>query len=805
MTASMFANAIPAGAYIPAGMTTAAPIPPPPPVRPVAVAAVGYYQNHSADTPARLISVLELAEMAANPSIVQHPHIAAFTQHNGNAKTKGPSEAAQFAMIVMDHDDDDKSEAEIRQLYGALGVRYLAFTTSSHMLSKNKLGKPVTPSNKWKVVVPLAQAVDAQTFHQISAGIAQSLCTDFAQTNPTQIAYRPNKLAAYAPYISITDQLGNPPEWLNPNGNSEFLKQARAGWIEYQQQKKVEEKAPVKQRTVSAGNDDGNARIVGLMLQHYDGQMRAILNNRDYKGSRKLLAPGSSSGAAAVNIMERDGKEVVFSHHGPESDKLSHHNHNGHALDAADVICTLDFGGDFSAMIKHYAKELDGKADAERKAAVAKELAAEKTRLLFNANDLVRLGNTQQDTASNSEFDLPPLPDELKSLPDGLGAIQAYIYGTMTYPCLATAGWAAIATFTAFAQTNVTIDSRQGLGLNEFYLTLAKTGFGKEALRYPLNKLAELCKHDTAAANLPNIESAAPSSKQGLHQQLEANNSVYIQSDEFAEWLKHAIKDVHKAAALAYAMEIYNRAFGTVHPGGAVTNKYDPVANPRLSVFATTTAESVLSSMTLAHAEMGAYNRFVIYVAPEHMPEKKYTGLQFEPSKAAIDAVSYAANLKTTKLKITPAGFAAFIEHDQSYAEPIKFKDALMGGRISEQAMKLAGLFALSAKRNEINADDMRLAYKIRLGLYHRASVMVEQSGAISGAHETTKALDQVRTLVQKNSAKGNATYISQLKKSSRAYAALHINEQYAVIRTLIAQGDAAYHPDNQKLLIAIK
>lgn len=36
MTASMFANALPAGAYIPPGMKTTAPIPPPPPVRPVA-------------------------------------------------------------------------------------------------------------------------------------------------------------------------------------------------------------------------------------------------------------------------------------------------------------------------------------------------------------------------------------------------------------------------------------------------------------------------------------------------------------------------------------------------------------------------------------------------------------------------------------------------------------------------------------------------------------------------------------------------------------------------------------------------
>lgn len=777
-------------------------------------ALFGYYDNHNANTPARLISVLELADMAANPSTVKHPHIAAFAQHNGKGKTKDPSEAAQFAMIVMDHDDDDKNASEIRQLYDFLGVRYLAFTTSSHMLSKNKLGKDVTPSNKWKVVVPLATAVDAQTFMQISKGAAQSLCTDLAQTSPTQIAYRPNKLSADAPYIAI-NELGDPSEWLKLDSDCEFLNQARIGWAERERQKQVEVKAPAKPRPNLLNATQSG--IVEKILQAYSGAMSAVLQSHGYKGKGlNLLSPYSSSGAAGVRILERDGKEIVYSHHS-ESDPLSNHNHNGHALDIADVFCVLDFGGDYSKMIAHFAKELDGEANKQRQIEHAKELEAEKTRAMFTADELETLSsNAASNTPApanmdgNSEFNLPPLPDELKSLPAGLGDIQAYIYGTMTYPCLYTAGWAAIATFTAFAQSNVTIDSRQGLGLNEFYLTLAKTGFGKESLRYPLHKLAELVEFDfedtnPAAANLPNIENAAPSSKQGLHQLLENNASVYIQSDEFAEWLKHSVSDVHKAQALAYAMEIYNRALGKIHPGGAVTNKYETVSNPRLSVFATTTAESVLNSMTREHAEMGAYNRFLIYVAPEQMPEKKYTGLVFEPSQAAIDAALYVAKLKPTKLTMTKAGFAVFVEYDKTYAEPIKFADGLMGGRLSEQAIKMAGLFALADKRTEIDANDMKLAYQIRLGLYHRASAMVEQSGAISGAHESAKALDQVKELVQRNGNNGKATYISQLDKRSRAYAKLHINEKQSVIRILIDMGEIAYHPENRKLLVAIK
>jgi hypothetical protein len=104
----------------------------------------------------------------------------------------------------------------------------------------------------------------------------------------------------------------------------------------------------------------------------------------------------------------------------------------------------------------------------------------------------------------------------------------------------------------------------------------------------------------------------------------------------------------------------------------------------------------------------------------------------------------------------------------------------------------------IRTKRTEINADDMELAYKIRLGLYRRASSLVEQSGAISGSHETTKALDQVREVLKK----GKPIYTSTLKARSRAYKALHINEQNAVIRTLIEQGDAEYLPDSKKIIV---
>ena len=791
---------LPTGAFIPPGMTDRKP----PPVLARNVAALfGYYKDHNKEAPAKMISVLELAEMAANPTTTKHPRIAAFAQHNGKGKTKPVADASQFAMIVEDHDHDNKTREQIEQLYDDLGVAYLAFTSSSHMLTTNKAGKTVTPSNKWKVVIPLAGAVDAVTFNWISKGIAQSLGTDEAQAQTQQIAYVPNVIAKGNPYQFI-NKLGDPAKWLRVADDCEFMNKARSGWQEWQEKeakkKEIENKAPAKQRTAIAGDAAG---IVEKIIDYYSGDAGAVITERGYqwKGG-KYLSPFSSSGAAGVSILEDGGKQYVYSHHS-SSDPLSAHNHGGHRLDLFDVLVALDHSGDFEAAIKHYAPLVDPEGQAGRQKVHMEKQAAAKVIAEFGDAELARLAASaqQHESEANSEFNLPPLPVELQALPDGLGEIQQYVYGMMTYPCLATAGWAAIATMTAFAQTKHTIDSRSGLGFNEYYLTLAKTGFGKEELRDPVNRLSRAIPE--VAGGLPAIETAAPSSRQGLHQVLEnvPTHSVYIQSDEFAEWLKMALKDANKQQALAYLMEIYSKALRTIHPGAAVTQKYNPVKNPRLSVFATTTAESILSTMTLAHAEMGAYNRFVIYVAPEQMPEKKYTGLIYEPSQSAIDAVKWVAALKPTNVTMSKAAIKTWIEHDKAHAEPIKFKDGLMGGRLGEQAIKLAGLFALSGKRTEISAADMELAYKIRIGLYQRAAVMIEQSGAISGSHETTKALEQVQA-VMKN--KGSV-YISRLKTFSRAYKSLHINEQNAVVRTLIEQGDAVYHPESKKILVATK
>lgn len=397
---------------------------------------------------------------------------------------------------------------------------------------------------------------------------------------------------------------------------------------------------------------------------------------------------------------------------------------------------------------------------------------------------------------------LPDYPDELLCLPHQLGELQAFIINSMSYPSLATAGITAIATLTAFAQTILTIKSRAGLGFNEYYLVLAPTGFGKEDLRNPIERLHHdsddlLRQKGFALADDVKLYRAASSSKQGLHQCLEHSRSVFFLSDEFAEWLRQSHNDGHKQAALGYLMEIYTKALGTVEPGHAVTQKYTPVKNPRLSILATSTAEAIFEHMTREQADSGAYNRWVIFAGESELPPKRYDGLEYTPKKELVEFIAWVKEQTSQELRFSKAGYAEYKRLDTELAEPIKRRDGILGGRLGEQAIKLAGLVALSDRRFTIEPADLQTAFNIRIGLYHRAAALTKDKGSLSGMHKTGEALEQVVGLFRKK----RCLRKSELITHSRKYGKLAIHEQRAVLQQLIDEGHATQDPDKKALL----
>ena len=395
---------------------------------------------------------------------------------------------------------------------------------------------------------------------------------------------------------------------------------------------------------------------------------------------------------------------------------------------------------------------------------------------------------------------LAPWPDELLDLPHGLGEVQRWVLGRMMYPSPATAGVTAIALLSAFAMGHITVDSYGGLGLNEQFLILAPTGFGKEELRKPFTEIDYYLRtrmRPSGERFLPHMAYSTPASQQGLHKLLEEHNVQCFLADEFAEWLRHAATDSHKQQALGHIMQTYTKANGVLEAPFAVTNKYEPVVNPRVQIFAMSTAERMLEAMTSSQADSGAINRFVIHVAEQERITKKYDGLIYKPSPSVLDLFDWWLYQPPFFLGLDRVVFELFMERDSALAEPLRFSNNVLAARLSEQAMKMAAIIALSDRRTVVEKADLDWAYKVREGMYHRAAALIGHDGAISGLHATGIAVQQLTKVLKKVP----RLYRSALGSRSRKYDSLSVHDQAGVVRTLITNGTAQYGPAGDHVL----
>jgi hypothetical protein len=229
------------------------------------------------------------------------------------------------------------------------------------------------------------------------------------------------------------------------------------------------------------------------------------------------------------------------------------------------------------------------------------------------------------------------------------------------------------------------------------------------------------------------------------------------------------------------------------------TSQYKPVKNPRVSILATSTGEAMFETMTREQADSGAYNRWIMFVGEQELPQKIYDGLIYDPEDKLVDFIAWVKIQSDKIITFSNEGYAEFKKLDQEFAEPIKRNDALLGGRIGEQSIKFAALIALSDKRFVMSASDIRTAFNIRVGLYHRAAALIAHEGNMDGMHSTAQALKQVITVFEKST----SVYKSQLGTNSRKYSKLSIFEQKAVIDALISQGIASQCAQSKALLVS--
>ncbi|MFA5904988.1 MAG: hypothetical protein WC836_13715 [Desulfobacula sp.] len=309
------------------------------------------YTGFEHTRPAKKINLSEFVRMVQDPRIGPKDNTTpALTPFDGDGKTKDIAQVSLYYALLVDHDHDNIDADGIRAKYGRYEMAYVAWTTSSHQ----KGGK----GNRWKVLIPFSEPIGFALWLEIARGAALMTGADLAQARSQQVFFGPNKQTPDAPYESIL-RLDRP--FVDPVEFQPYVSDCLIAYSKEQetQQSKAEAAVP-KPRSLNGFDGD----IIQKIIQAY--RMDEVLQGAGYilKG-KKYLSPQSESGDPGVIILTRDGKEAVYSHHGP-SDPLSSLNHGGHALDILDALTILRYGGDLSKAIRELAPQVDPEGQKQR-------------------------------------------------------------------------------------------------------------------------------------------------------------------------------------------------------------------------------------------------------------------------------------------------------------------------------------------------------------------------------------------------------------------------------------------------------
>jgi len=198
-------------------------------------------------------------------------------------------------------------------------------------------------NQKARLIIALSETVSGSVWKALQKILnakleAAGVTPDDVNEHTGQPCYLPNRGEFYAYHIEASDWMGtmNPDRWAD-----ELAAEAEREAEEAAAKRAQAEQAKLKPKPVNlSGYDAGIIDKVNAAFE-MEGELQA--RNIRRIGDR-FLSPQSETGSAGIVLLERDGKTVAYSHHGP-ADPLSNLNHDGHALDMFDVICTLDYAG----------------------------------------------------------------------------------------------------------------------------------------------------------------------------------------------------------------------------------------------------------------------------------------------------------------------------------------------------------------------------------------------------------------------------------------------------------------------------
>lgn len=654
-------------------------------------------------------------------------------------------ERGRYWILWADIDRGDKSLDLIRDFAEKLSCDYEVY--SSRSAKEN--------DKKWRLLIPMARNISNEAWRIcqqiLNNTMAQhGLTPDRSSERAGQLCYLPNKGEFYQSYSEREGVYFNPDETWAEEIAAELKRIDDA-----ENARKLIPPKPARITRIGASPIDAfnSANSIEDLLAQAGYKRR--------KGTNSWCHPNSQSGSYSAGI--KDNRVHSLS----TSDPLYSAGNGAH--DAFSVYCILTHNGDVQAATR----------------AVAPAIEDYDEPVTFVAD--IDYSDVADSKPVKNDKELPGFCDSLLNLPGALGELQDYIHGAMVFPDRPIAAISALAFATHYASTKAIVDTIYGgLCLHEYYVVMARTGFGKESLRRALDKIdEELTAGYFGISAGASIQRALPASPQGLHKLLENNRAQTFMSDEFAEWLVQSTgrnSNPHRQGTIGYLMELYTKGLGNVCVPQAVTTKYEDVQNPRVSIFATTTGERMAESMSLSQAESGLYNRFVPFVATQERIIKTYTKLNLAPGEGLLSWFRWMLELEDdTTMALSKEAFDHFVDYDHNVVEDIKFHDPVLAGRLTEQAFKISALIALSRKSMEISKNDLELAYKIRMSIYERSKAFLMREGGLTGEDVTVKAFEQLREALNRN----GVLYASKLINYSRAYKSLSQHDREKTLEAL--------------------
>ena len=431
-----------------------------------------------------------------------------------------------------------------------------------------------------------------------------------------------------------------------------------------------------------------------------------LLQRHGYRPSgKRWLAPTSSTGIPGVVVFE-DGR--CYSHHA--SDPLA----NGHANDAFDVLCMLEYGGDATRAIKAVSSTL-------RAAEPAVDISA-----------LVRKTAVSRDSGDDSPHvaAMPPVPTHLLSVPGALHQATQWIGATAYKPQPLFDVQAALAVGSTALGRRFRTDNGNWSSL--YLLNVGKSGSGKEHAKHATEKLLE-------AGGLSGLIGPGRfASEAGIVSALIQAPTCLAVLDEFGKVLEEATRsgNQHGQSVVRALMEVWGRVDGIVRPtaystAGLSSRQAEELAKrfirkPALSLLAMTTPEPLFSAVAFSWARDGFLNRILTVhsdvgrqearrVPPVGIPSNVVTWLAEvrtrNPSGGNLGSFEVCATDEPTPTVIpisSQAGamFTAF-ERDNIARANLLDEEGIgeMVGRSTEIAMRLALIVAISLDQREVSAD----------------------------------------------------------------------------------------------------